>query len=188
VVTAESSYTYNRVRKHRKYCSQKCAMAFHGKFVRDSEALKNQIVKYYQEFPAKRFLASTKSSAKKRNLVFELNEAWFDKRLSNGKCEATGLPIKSKAYQQNDIGVKSFYSPSIDRIDNTVGYTEANSRMVCWGVNLTKNSFTDRDLNALSLSVILSHMPKSCQPELLALLPANIIASLPSGHSFPIPN
>jgi len=182
----ECEYTYERVRKPRKYCSYKCAHAYHHKFVRDADAVRINIAKYYKKNPAKRFMASTRSSAKKRGLLFELTEEWFEKKLAKGKCEATGLPMKTKTYQKGARGVRSFYSPSIDRIDNSIGYTSSNCRLVCWGVNLAKSTFTDRDLNALSLSILLRNLPKSCQPELLALLPANIISSLPSGHPFPV--
>jgi len=182
----ESEYTYERIKKPRKYCSYKCAHAYHHKFVRDAEAVKANIAKYYEKNPAKRFMASTRSSAKKRGLIFELTEEWFDSRLKKGKCEATGLPMKTKTYQRGARGVRSFYSPSVDRIVNSVGYVPSNCRLVCWGVNLAKSTFTDRDLNALSLSILLRNLPKSCQPELLALLPANIISSLPSGHPFPV--
>jgi len=184
----ETEYTYERVKKPRKYCSYKCAHAYHHKFVRDTDALKKHVAKYYEKHPAKRFMTSTRSSAAKRNLLFELTEEWFEQRLTKGRCEATGLPIKSKAYQEGARGIRSFYSPSVDRIDNSIGYVPSNCRIVCWGVNLAKSTFTDRDLNALSLSILLRNLPKSCQPELLALLPANIISALPSGHPFPVPN
>ena len=148
--------------------------------------MRKRVAEYYQENPAKRFLAATKSSAKKRNLVFDLDENWFETRLNYGKCEVTGLAIKSKLYQKNAQGKRGFYSPSIDRIDNNIGYIPSNCRIVCWGLNLVKSTFTDRDLNALSLSIILSNLPKSCQPELMNLLPPTVIASLPSGHPFPV--
>ena len=180
------TFTYERVKKYRKYCSKKCAHAYHQKFVRDKGEMRERVAEYYQQNPAKRFLAATKSSAKKRDLIFDLDEHWFEKRLSAGKCEVTGLAIKSKLYQKDAQGKRGFYSPSIDRIDNNIGYIPSNCRIVCWGLNLVKSTFTDRDLNALSLSIILRNLPKSCQPELMNLLPPNVIASLPSDHPFPV--
>ena len=183
----QTSFTYNRVKKPKKYCSQKCAMAYHNKFVRDKDKMKKTVAEYYKDYPAKRFMVSTRSSAKKRGLLFELTEEWFEKKLERGVCETTGLPIKTKSYQEGARGIRSFYSPSIDRIDNNIGYVESNCRFVCWGVNLAKSTFTDRDLNALSLSILLRNLPKSCQPELMNLLPDNMISALPTGHPFPIP-
>lgn len=182
----QTPFTYTRVKKPKKYCSQKCGMAYHNKFVRDKDKMKKIVAEYYKDYPAKRFMVSTRSSAKKRNLLFELTEKWFEEKLKRGVCETTGLPIKTKAYQEGARGIRSFYSPSIDRIDNNVGYIPSNCRIVCWGVNLAKNTFTDRDLNALSLSILLRHLQKSCQPELMKLLPDNIISALPTGHPFPI--
>lgn len=181
-------FTYERVKKPKIYCSQKCAVAYHYKYVRDKGEMNKKVAKYYKKYPEKRFMSATKSSAKKRNLIFNLDEDWFSKRLKSGKCEITGLPMQSKPYQKDARGVRSFYSPSVDRIDNSQGYLKSNCRMVCWGFNLAKSTFTDRDLNALSLSVILSNLPKSCQPELMELLPSSVLASLPNGHPFPLPS
>lgn len=184
-----SEFTYVRKRKPKKFCSQKCASDFHnanGK--KDHEAMRERMARYYQENPAKRFYSATKASAKKRNLAFDLSEEWFETRLNRGRCELTGFPVKSKPYRKNEQGKRSFYSPSIDRIDNSIGYVPSNCRIVCWGVNLVKSSFTDRDLNALSLSLILNNLPKSSHENFLKSLPHNLIASLPSGHNFSIPS
>ena len=176
------TFTYERKRKHKKYCSTKCALAYHNKFVRDKNQMRLHVARYYQENPAKRFYAATKASAKKRSLPFDLTLDWFEQRLESGVCELTGLPIKPKPYEKSSMGVRSFYSPSIDRIDNKVGYLSSNCRLVCWGANLVKSTFTDRDLNALSVGLMLNNLPKLYQDKLIEILPHHLLASLPAGH------
>lgn len=178
------SHTYVRTRSYRKYCSHKCAVSYNAQLDHNKLIKSQKIAEYYTQFPHKRFLASTKASAKKRNLVFDISEAWFKERLEKGVCEISGLPIKTKAYESGAVGERSFYSPSIDRIDNAIGYVESNCRIVCWGLNLAKSRFTDRDINALSLSLVLSHLPARIQHEVIEFLPKNLLASLPSGNPY----
>jgi hypothetical protein len=181
-----AEFSYVRKRKPRKFCSQKCTSSFHNDIGRDQEAMREKVAQYYKDYPAKRFYSATKASAKKRNLPFDLTEQWFEDRLNRGRCELTGFPVKSKPYRKNDQGRRGFYSPSIDRIDNSIGYVASNCRLICWGLNMVKSSFTDRDLNALSLSLMLNNLPRSSHQALLVMLPQNLIASLPSGHPFPV--
>jgi hypothetical protein len=177
-------HSYVRTRRFKKYCSHNCAVKYNGHFVRDKKNQSDYIIDYYTKFPCKRFLVSTKASAKKRNLAFDLSEEWFRQKLEKGICEITGLPIKPKMYVAGEVGKRSYYSPSIDRIDNAVGYLESNCRIVCWGLNMAKSKYTDRDLNALSLALVLSHLPTKIQQEVLEYMPKNLLASLPSGNPY----
>ncbi len=178
----QTTFIYQRVKKAKQFCTTKCLTTYHAEQNRDPQ----KIEQYYNQHPAKRFLASTKHSAKKRGLIFSLNEAWFEKHLSSGHCELTGLPIQSKPYEKNARGSRTFYSPSIDRIDNNLGYIPSNCRIIAWGANQFKSQFTDRDINSFALAIVLRNLPKKCQSELLELMPANFVASLPSGHPFPV--
>jgi hypothetical protein len=167
-----------------KYCCHRCGTLFHCRYVRNKETHKTRIAKYFADNPERRFLASTKISAKKRGLAFDLSIEWFKERLDRGVCEVTGLPIKIKQYKEGDTGQRGFYSPSIDRIDNNVGYVASNCRMVCWGYNLGKHQFTDRDLNALAISLLIQSLSPSMKNDFLKLMPPVLLASLPSGHQF----
>lgn len=165
-----------------KYCCRRCGIRFHERFVRDKDTHNKRLAAYFQQKPEKRFLASTKPSAKARGLLFDLSEAWFKERLDRGVCEVTGLPVKIKLYKKGDAGQRGFYSPSVDRIDNAVGYIPSNCRLVCWGYNLAKHDCTDRDLNALAISLLIQSLPPGMKDTFLAVMPPVLLASLPSGH------
>lgn len=174
--------TAKRRGRTQKYCDRRCGIRFHGRFVRDKATHNMRLAAYFQKKPEKRFFASTKQSAKARGLVFDLSEAWFKERLDRGVCEVTGLPVKVKVYKKGDAGQRGFYSPSVDRIDNAVGYIPSNCRMVCWGYNLAKHDCTDRDLNALAVALLIQSLPPAMKDTFLAVMPPVLLASLPSGH------
>lgn len=165
-----------------KYCQYRCGTDYHCQHVRDKDLQRQNVADYWGKNPEKRFMSSTKQSAKEWGLSFDLTDEWFKTRLDRGVCEVTGLPIKIKSYKQGDRGNRGFYSPSIDRIDNTVGYVPSNCRMVCWGYNLVKNKFTDRDVVALAVALIVQSLPDMAKVHLLELLPNTLLSSLPSGH------
>lgn len=165
-----------------KFCRYRCGTDYFCKHVRDKNSELQRMSVYFHHNPEKRFLASTKQSAKLRNLAFELTADWFKEQLDRGVCEVTGLPVKIKAYKKGDKGNRGFYSPSIDRIDNSVGYILSNCRMVCWGYNLSKNKFTDRDLNALAVALLIQSVPKMARENLLDMIPNVLLSSLPTGH------
>jgi hypothetical protein len=168
--------------RKRKYCSHSCALKYYNAHIRDNPKRTQEVADYYRQYPARRFLASIKQSAKQRGLSFDMTEAWFKERLERGVCEISGLPIKIKLYKKKDVGQRNFYSPSVDRIDNNLGYIPSNCRMVCWGYNIGKYSYTDRDLMALSVALLLQSLSPSMKPAFLDLMPHTLLAALPSGH------
>jgi endogenous inhibitor of DNA gyrase (YacG/DUF329 family) len=173
-------HTYERKRKAKKYCSNKCGVAYHGKFVRNKAKLAAYQTTYYTKNYAKRMIVSSRYYAKKKGIAHTLTEAHINNQLSSGMCQVTGLPITSNIGSGEARGV---YSPSIDRTDNSVGYRNSNVRVVCWIFNLAKNKFSDRDLNNLAVALVASHLPPSVRKEFAKLLPANILSGLPSGYT-----
>ena len=91
----------------------------------------------------RRLLNTTKKAAKKKNFEHSIDKQWCLDKLS-GVCEATGLPF--------DLSVEGTYkkmnpfAPSVDRINNSIGYTKDNCQMVVWIYNCSKNDFTEEDL------------------------------------------
>jgi predicted RNA-binding Zn-ribbon protein involved in translation (DUF1610 family) len=169
--------------REQKYCCYRCGTDYHCKHVRTKDSQRQRVSEYYLEYPELRFLASTKQIAKEKGLAFDLDAVWFKERLARGICEVTGLPIKVKQYTKGKRGDRGFFSPSIDRIDNNAGYIPSNCRLVCWGYNLSKNQFTDREVYALSVAILIRHIPKSSQKAFLKSLPEILVASLPPGHT-----
>lgn len=80
---------------------------------------------------ASSLIHSCKSRALKKGLSVEIDINWVEERLKAGVCEITGVPfVFIRGAKKKDP-----FSPSIDRIDNSLGYTKKNSRVVLWAVN-----------------------------------------------------
>lgn len=76
---------------------------------------------------------SARRRAQKHGLLFELTYDWAKKQFEAGS-PLSGLPFK------NEVGP---FSPSIDRLDSSKGYTFGNSRMILHAENLFKNCWND---------------------------------------------
>lgn len=87
-----------------------------------------------------RIWSSIKIKAKTRNLGFELTieEAWDKFEEQGGKCALTGWPI-SLVSSKNQNWRRS---ASLDRIDNTSGYSKANIQWLHKDVNWMKGRFS----------------------------------------------
>lgn len=88
-------------------------------------------------------MVSARHRAKKKGLPFSLEVCWAEERLQKGVCEATGIPfnfstdrIKSANWDKANP-----LAPSIDRIDQTRGYTSENCQMIVWLLNRAKGHF-----------------------------------------------
>jgi len=173
-------HTYVQKRKPRKFCSNKCACAFHGKYVRDKVKQSKRQVVYYKKNYAKKLIVTSKKSARDKGMQHSLTESHLSAQLSTQKCQVTGLPIQSNIGTGEKRGA---YSPSLDRVDNSVGYVDSNVRIVSWGYNVAKNKFSDRDLNNLAIALTASHLSPAARQEFKELLPDNLIAGLPAGYT-----
>lgn len=88
---------------------------------------------------AKTLLNSARNRAHKYP-EFDLDENFILDKIITGRCEVTGLPFDMSSPSKTS---KNPYSPSIDRIDNTKGYTKENTRIVLWQVNLMHGELSD---------------------------------------------
>jgi hypothetical protein len=82
-----------------------------------------------------------KSRAQKKNFEYSLDpEILYSMAKKTGfKCEITGIELD---FKQGQGGWKP-NSPSVDRIDNSLGYTMSNIRLVCWEFNRLKGELQD---------------------------------------------
>jgi len=96
-----------------------------------------------------RYLRDVEKRAKKINKEFTLTEEFIKNLLENkqnNKCNITniGITIKKKSESSN-----IYETASLDRIDNTKGYTEDNVQWVCLGINYMKLKFSDEMLHKM---------------------------------------
>lgn len=98
----------------RKFCNPECRQAC-----------------YKNIDPHKAIFSSLKHRSARKNLAFALTEDWLKLRLNHGYCEVTGLKLVFKEYRAGDRGKQGFFAPSVDRIDNSVGYIPNFAQPAC---------------------------------------------------------
>lgn len=86
-----------------------------------------------------------KDRAAKRSIAFTLSKAAVLQWLEHGHCSVTNLPLDMNFVD----GKMNPLAPSLDRIDPAQGYTEVNTRLVCWIFNRAKGDGTDSDVYML---------------------------------------
>lgn len=84
-------------------------------------------------------LTSSKFRAKKKSLPHDLDTKWLREKLLPMKCEATGIEL---SLQHDNSVTHAAFAPSIDRIDNSLGYTKENCRIVCVLYNKAKSDYS----------------------------------------------
>ena len=92
-------------------------------------------------------LQTSKQRAKKDNLEYTLSNKYVTSlwQEQKGLCAKTGI-------EMGRIGDK-WLSPSIDRIDPSLGYIEGNVQWTCWRYNDAKSNMTDESFLGLCLAV-----------------------------------
>jgi hypothetical protein len=100
---------------------------------------------------ASRLCSGAKNRAKNKNIAFCLDLEWVKARLEPMKCEVSGVPL---LFEVDKTVMHSPFRPSIDRIDNSLGYTKENSRIVAVIYNKAKSDGTDADVLKLALGIV----------------------------------
>jgi len=95
---------------------------------------------------AYRMWNNARQRSKAKGHEFSISLDWVKERLTAGACEVTGIPF--------DHSFSRIWSPSLDRIDNTQGYTPDNTRMVVFIYNSAKNTGTDSDVLRMAKALI----------------------------------
>jgi hypothetical protein len=83
-------------------------------------------------------LNSARRRASAKGLAFDLDAEWVIERLKHLRCEATGCDLSLATVP----GMKANpFGPSLDRNDNTGGYTKDNVQVVAWFYNMLKADY-----------------------------------------------
>lgn len=92
-------------------------------------------------------LENAKNRSLKKGFPFDLTREWCE-RVWTGKCAVTGLPFA--------FGTQTHFpfSPSIDRIDSALGYTQTNCRFVLFAINSLKGTGTDEQMLQIAQALI----------------------------------
>lgn len=102
-------------------------------------------------------IATARQRAKKKGIPYDLDGRYEDiqRRIDAGFCEVTGYPFDLT--QDPVKGSRRFDGPSLDRIDNSLGYTYDNVRVVLNIVNYGMNIWGEE-----ALRKVMSHwlLPK----------------------------
>lgn len=97
-----------------------------------------------------RYLVDVKRRATKIGKEFSIDESFVKYLLEvkqDNRCKVTNIPIIIKHPKDGKFNICD--SASLDRIDNTKGYTKDNVQWVALGVNYMKNDGTQADLEKL---------------------------------------
>ena len=76
---------------------------------------------------------------KHKSLEYTIDKYTFINRPMWRFCSYTGLPLTFRSHAD-------FTGASLDRIDNSLGYTPENCILICKGLNYMKNEYTNKDL------------------------------------------
>lgn len=90
---------------------------------------------------------SRQKVAKKRSIQFSLTQEWCKERWT-GKCELSGIPFILSSKHSGP------YSPTIDKIDPTQGYTPENCRFVLYVINSLKSTLTDKEMLEIARALV----------------------------------
>jgi len=90
----------------------------------------------------KSFLKTAKRRSSKFSEECNLDQEYLMNLLGD-RCEVTGLEFDYSPHPTNKCNP---LAPSIDRIDNSIGYVKGNVRFVIWQYNIMRNELTDDEL------------------------------------------
>lgn len=104
-------------------------------------------IEYYQYRPEKRLLWAAKKRAKERGLDYDLEES--DIKVPT-HCPYLGILLvnsRPRGDSRKDIA-------SLDRIDNTKGYTKDNIEVISWLANTMKSNATVEQLQKFATEIL----------------------------------
>lgn len=99
--------------------------------------------------PWQSLVSEAKRRSIKRGLEFSLTTSWAESRYT-GFCEITGFPFDTSPGRSGP----SATSPSIDRIDNKLGYVESNCRFILFCVNAFRGAMNDDEMASIARAIV----------------------------------
>ncbi len=93
--------------------------------------------------------SNAKRRAEDKNIAFDLDRVDLIERITVGRCERTGI-----IFDLSVNGGLNPWAPSIDRRDNSKGYTADNIQIVCNAYNLAKGPWSEDVLTTLARAIV----------------------------------
>jgi len=97
--------------------------------------------------PKQRMFTSAKMRSKKKNILFTICK---DDIVIPEFCPYTGTKIEARGSSRDN-------APSLDRIDNSLGYIPGNIQVISWLANKMKNTATIEELVAFAKGILKFH-------------------------------
>lgn len=86
--------------------------------------------------------------ALKRGIECTIDAAWLNEHVAPMICEATGMPLVWSGPDTDNP-----WSPSVDRVDTSGGYTPDNTQVTCWVYNWAKGKWPAETLRILANAI-----------------------------------
>lgn len=114
---------------------------------KEKEYQKKYTKEYYMLKPAKRMLHAAKKRAKDRGLPFDLLE---EDLVFPSHCPILGIPLITHAPRHSS----KKHVASLDRIDNSKGYTKDNVEIISWQANVMKSDCSPELLVKFAIEIL----------------------------------
>lgn len=131
----------NTRRKDAVYCSDACGQRMRRKrfYLKNPDKFKEKRLVESTEYKEGQLYTRIKSRCKRNSIEFNIDI--FDIVIPS-ICPVLNIPI----YWVPGGGTNQYNSPSVDRIDPTLGYTKGNIRVISCRANLLKSNATVEEL------------------------------------------
>ena len=96
---------------------------------------------------------ASKLRSQEKGIEFDLTVELIHGLILKGMCPRTGFKFEIEN-KGSDYSNRSPYTPSIDKINPSKGYTKDNIQVVCWWYNFAKQRYTDREVLELCKAVV----------------------------------
>lgn len=97
------------------------------------------------------FYKRYKWSAKKKDMEFDFTKEEFRKIVEKNCFYCNVPPNTPHSHSRDSYG--DYYSNGIDRVDNSIGYTHANSRPCCTKCNRAKHALGEDEFRVLIVNI-----------------------------------